>query len=210
MVQHPAAARQVLDFFPGAWPLCMPAGTRARQCNANTPTRNYSLFHSCWRFLCMRWRQIWHIFSKVDSGLCARLPCAVLFPFRAASTPRRPGSGALPIIWRFAGVVQWQDLSFPSSRRGFDSHRPLQCFSPCCPVCQPAIQPAGDLPRAEAPLGRGAEGTKKCFCSACGPLRHRPGSSCRCTVYSPFLFQPDGRARTALGVSVFFRVLNCV
>lgn len=24
-----------------------------------------------------------------------------------------------------AGVVQWQDLSFPSSRRGFDSHRPL-------------------------------------------------------------------------------------
>ncbi len=25
-----------------------------------------------------------------------------------------------------AGVVQWQDLSFPSSRRGFDSHRPLQ------------------------------------------------------------------------------------
>ena len=24
-----------------------------------------------------------------------------------------------------AGVVQWQDLSFPCSRRGFDSHRPL-------------------------------------------------------------------------------------
>ena len=30
------------------------------------------------------------------------------------------------IVPYLAGVVQWQDLSFPSSRRGFDSHRPLQ------------------------------------------------------------------------------------
>jgi sulfur carrier protein len=28
-----------------------------------------------------------------------------------------------------AGVVQWQDLSFPSSRRGFDPHHPLQAHA---------------------------------------------------------------------------------
>jgi hypothetical protein len=32
----------------------------------------------------------------------------------------------IPAASCYAGVVQWQDLSFPSSRRGFDSHRPLQ------------------------------------------------------------------------------------
>ena len=46
----------------------------------------------------------------------------------AADAPVRvlTWSGIISRLRKRAGVVQWQNRSFPSFGRGFDSHRPLQ------------------------------------------------------------------------------------
>ena len=86
------------------------------------------LFHSFQRNLHKGWRHFWLVFWVRVAGASPGGVAGACCAGRGGDSTWQRGHGALPIICSSAGVVQWQDLSFPSSRRGFDSHRPLQFF----------------------------------------------------------------------------------
>src|SRR5437867_10671490 len=79
-----------------------------------------------------------------------------------------------------AGVVQWQNGSFPSCTRGFDSPHPLP----------PSLERSGKFveafvkrldqitrPLTQAPLQLMRWRGRKCKLGACAPMHHRPPKS---------------------------------
>jgi hypothetical protein len=103
--------------------------------------------------------------SQIASHNCARMqvvrartlvsPLQRSFAIRSSrdrSTPRSAlfREGPLPIIPRAAGVVQWQNGSFPSFIRGFDSLRPLQGTLQQHPPIAPSARTAARTSRTAA------------------------------------------------------------
>ncbi len=169
------------------------------------------LFHSCQRNLHKGWRHFWLVFWVRVAGASPGGVAGACCAGRGGDSTWQRGHGALPIICSSAGVVQWQDLSFPSSRRGFDSHRPLQFF---CRLWRCAHPPEIDCVhayvglRVAQPAGVHKAGQKRC-CSAAGGLAGVSGLAGVVPAPRAVCWLPLAR-RAALAGARVWRSMSCV